>query len=73
MKIFTVAHVPESLAQAWLQYMRNFDKAHEECHFEVIADAPNLTLGEMVEILKINPNLTFEQIIMRKTPYADDD
>lgn len=33
-KIFTVAHVPPALEQAWLQHLRDFDTAHAGCHFE---------------------------------------
>ena len=65
MKIFTVADVPDELAQAWLQHLRDFDVAHPGCHFEVMADAEHLTVREMVEILKVNPGLKFEQIINR--------
>jgi hypothetical protein len=71
LKIFTIAHVPDSLAQAWLQHMRNFDDQHEGCHFEIAADAPNLTIAEITEIIKINPQLTVEQIFRRN--HEDDD
>lgn len=71
-KIFTIAHVPENLAQAWLQHMRNFDSQHEGCHFEIAADAPNLTVAEMTEIVKISPRLTFEQIFRRNHNEDDD-
>ena len=52
--------------------MRNFDSQHEGCHFEIAADAPNLTVAEMTEIVKISPRLTFEQIF-RRNPNEDDD
>ena len=64
-QIFTVAHVPEPLAQAWLQHLRDFDVAHPGCHFEVMADTPDLTLAEAVELVRLSPDLTFRQIFER--------
>lgn len=62
-KIFTVAHVPEDLQQAWLQHLRNFDTAHPGCHFEVgMEGGPDLTMPEMIERLTIEPALTFTEI-----------
>lgn len=66
MKIFTVAHVPDELGQAWLQHLRDFDIAHPGCHFEVGFDAPGMPLAEMVEMLKLDPELSFTQIFERK-------
>lgn len=65
-RIFTIAHVPEELHQAWLQHLRDFDSAHPNCHFEVLADAPKATWAEMVEALTVDPALTFQQVIERK-------
>jgi hypothetical protein len=65
-KIFTVAHVPEELQRAWLQHLRDFDTAHPGCHFEVALDAPDASLEEMVERLRVEPRLTFTQIFERK-------
>lgn len=65
-KVFTIAHLTPGLEQAWLQHLRDFDAAHPGCHFEVMADTPEMTLREMVERLRVNPDLTFEQIIMRE-------
>ena len=39
MKIFTVAEIPDELAQDWLQHLRDFDTAHPGCHFQVVADS----------------------------------
>jgi len=65
-KVFTCAHVPPNLQNAWLQHLRDFDVANPGCHFEVIADAPEATFGEIVNMLRINPNLSVAQIIERK-------
>lgn len=61
-KVFTIAHVPEELHHAWLQHVRDFDTAHPGCHFELAADAPNTSLAEMIETLRVTPGLTFTQI-----------
>lgn len=67
-KIFTVAHVPHELANDWLQHLRDFDVTHRGCHFEVFADAPHLTLSEIVELVRVNPGLPVQEILMRKKP-----
>lgn len=65
-KIFTIAEVPHGLEHAWLQHLRDFDTAHPECHFVVCADAPNQPLSEMIDMLKVEPTLTFSQIFERQ-------
>jgi transcriptional regulator with XRE-family HTH domain len=68
-KVYTVAHVPAPLQQAWLQHLRDFDVAHPGCHFEVAIDGPpDVTLGEMVEVLRVNPGFTFQHVFERKQP-----
>jgi hypothetical protein len=64
-KIFTVAHVPEELQQAWLQHLRDFDTAHPGCHFEVGVDGPDMPLADMVRLVQVEPGLTFTQIFER--------
>jgi hypothetical protein len=64
-KIFTTAHIPEELAQEWLQHLRDFDTAHPGCHFEVAVDAPQMTLAQMVEVVRVEPSLDFQQVIER--------
>lgn len=70
MKIFTVAHLPNDLetTQAWLQHLRDFDAAHPGCFFEIGADAPELSLREMIEHLQVDPELTFTQLFTRRRP-----
>ena len=65
-KIFAIAHVPTELKQAWLQHLRDFDVAHPGCHFEVGIDAPEESMEEMVDQLRIDPALTFTKIFERK-------
>jgi hypothetical protein len=64
-KVFTVAHVADDLQQAWLQHLRDFDIAHPGCHFEVMVDSPNASIAEMVEMLRVEPELAFTQIFER--------
>ena len=68
MKIFTVAHLPDHLVQAWLQHLRNFDVTHDGCHFDVMSDAPAKTLDEMVGMLQVKPELSFSLLLDRKIP-----
>jgi hypothetical protein len=65
-KIFTIAHVPPELEQAWLQHLRDFDVANPGCHFEVGIEAPEATLQEAIERLRVEPGLTFTEIFERK-------
>ena len=64
--IYTLARVPSALAQKWLQHLRDFDTANPGCHFEVIGDAPTLSFHEMIEVLRVNPGFSFEQVMMRE-------
>lgn len=65
-KIFTVAHVPAELQQAWLQHLRDFDTAHPGCHFEVGVDGgPDMSIVEMVERMQVEPELSFTEIFKR--------
>lgn len=64
-KIFTIAHLPDDLMHAWLQHLRDFDTTHPGCHFEVCADLPDHSLPEMLELLRLNPDLTFAQLVTR--------
>lgn len=64
--IFTRAYLPPELAQAWTQHVRDFDTAHPNCHFEMAIDAgPDESLPELVDKLRVNPGLTFQQIFRR--------
>ena len=66
-KIHTTSHVPVELRQAWLQHLRDFDTAHPGCHFEVLIDTPStVTVGEMIETLRVEPELSVVEIIERK-------
>jgi hypothetical protein len=62
-KIYTVANVVPGLEKAWLQHLRDFDAANTGCHFEVIADTPNATLPEIIEMLRVKPSLSVLQVM----------
>jgi len=66
--IFTRAHVPDELANEWLQHLRNFDTKHPGCHFEVMVDPiPGISMRDAVEeMLQVEPPLTFQQYLERK-------
>ena len=66
--ICTVAHVPDELDQAWLQHLRDFDVAHPGCHFEVIADMPQRSMAEALELLRLNPELPVTQVFRHENP-----
>jgi len=66
-KIFTVAEVPPGLEHAWLQHLRDFDAAHPDCHFVVCADVQSATMADMLEMLKVEPKLTFTELFMRQS------
>jgi hypothetical protein len=66
MRIVTIAHVPPELAHEWLQRLRDFDVAHPGCHFEVMNDAPEMTLAEALEMVQLDPALTFSAILARR-------
>ena len=72
-KIYTFATVPDDLAHAWLQHLRDFDTTHPGCHFEVIADMHNLSTAEVVETLRIHPELSIMDVLKRGKPDADRD
>jgi len=72
MKVYTIATVPDELVQKWLQHLRDFDTGNPGCHFEVAADAPNLTIREMMELIKVDPALTFQKLFSRPD-FSDDD
>ena len=65
-KIFTIAEVPVGLEQQWLQHLRDFDTAHPDCHFVVAADVLTKSMAEMIDMLRIEPGLTFAQIFERE-------
>lgn len=63
LRIFTVAYVPERLGQKWLQHLRDFDTANPDCHFSVVANIPDAKVAEVLELLRVQPELPFVEVI----------
>jgi hypothetical protein len=66
MRIFTAADVPDELAHAWLQHLRDFDTAHPGCHFNVLSDASGVSTAEILEALKVEPPLPFVDVVKKQ-------
>jgi hypothetical protein len=67
-KVFVIAHVPDDLDKEFIQHVRNFDVAHPNCHFEIGVEGPDMSLVEMIERLRVEPELTFTKIFNRDKP-----
>ena len=65
-KVFMLAHLPADQANAFMQHIRDFDTAHPDCHFEIAADVPDTPLAEVLEMLRVNPAMTFTDVYGRK-------
>jgi hypothetical protein len=46
------AELPDELAQAWLQHIRDFDAANPGCHFQITAFSAEIRTDEMARILE---------------------
>ena len=67
-KVFIIGTVPRQLEKRFLQYVRDFDTYNPGCHFELgIEPPPDTTLREAVELMRVNPSLTFSQIFQRRS------
>ena len=66
-KITTVSHVPDELVEAWLQHLRDFDAAHDGCHFEVKATTELSTEDMMKAVGSVSPEFDFMMKLDRKT------
>jgi hypothetical protein len=64
MKIVTRAEIPDGLAQAWLQHLRDFDEKHPGCHFQVVARG-EISTAEMMKMLQITPSFDSIAVIER--------
>jgi len=73
MRIVTIAAVPDEHAREWLEQLRNFAANHRDCQFELAADAPNISIAEMKELIRIEPRLTFEGIVKARHLVDDEE
>jgi hypothetical protein len=71
-KIIAIAHVIPGLENVWLQYMRAFDTKYPGCHFEIVRDAPDKTMQEIVREMQVHPPLPVQEIIKREPSHSRD-
>jgi hypothetical protein len=64
--VFIRATVPDQLLKEWVQHLRDFDIAHEGCHFEIMIDGPDMPIMRMIETLQVNPGFKFADLWLRK-------
>jgi hypothetical protein len=67
-RVFIRATVPDDLLQEFVQHIRDFDATHADCEFEVMADCPDMSVEKMVGALRVEPALSFTEILERKKP-----
>lgn len=67
-EVFIRASVPDDLRQQWLQHLRDFDTAHPGCHFEIMADCPDMPMTQVIESLRVNPGFKFSDFFPRSKP-----
>lgn len=66
MRILAQCVIPDELANAWLQHLREFDAAHKGCSFEVMVQTGrSVPVREMVETLKVDPELSILEVFQR--------
>lgn len=64
-RILTLVEIPEELSRDWLQHLRDFDDAHPGCHFKVAADAHDMSLDELMEVVQLDPPLAFTSVFKK--------
>jgi hypothetical protein len=62
MKLYTVARVPDELADDWLKHLWAFGASHDDCDIEVICDAP-LSADEIRALRRVDPDLSLDRLI----------
>jgi hypothetical protein len=62
-----VAEIPDELAQAFHQHVRDFDRAHPGCHFKIANASPDddVSIADMMEAIKVDPPLDFQRVQRR--------
>lgn len=71
MRTLTLANMPDDLTQAWAQHVRDFDVAHPGCDFKIAGDAPDMTMAQLMDAVKVDPPLPyqlFERLSPKKAP-----
>jgi len=65
-RIYTRATVPDELEQRWLQHLRDFDRAHPGCHFEVVVESETMSIHDLMHAIDVNPKLDYQLFLKRK-------
>ena len=63
LQVALVADVSVELLQPFLQHIRDFDIKHPGCHFEIVGDMQGVSVAEMLEKLRVNPNLKIVHVV----------
>jgi hypothetical protein len=62
-KVQIAADIPEPLLRTFLQYIRNFDVAHDGCHFGINVAAPGMTVDRIEAVLdEIKPPFPIREV-----------
>jgi hypothetical protein len=62
-----VAELPDDLIQEFIQYVRDYDSSHPECHFQMMVKADEKTVEEMEAIFSaIRPPFDFREKIRKQ-------
>ena len=64
-KTFIIGHLPDGLEKTFIQYIRDFDVAHPGCYFDIVIEAPNKSVIEAIEMLRVDPDFTFVRVLKR--------
>ena len=67
-KLVITATVPDAAVRALMQAIRDFDSAHPDCHFQIAANAPEMTTEEMCAALDVTPPFPFRDVLARFKP-----
>lgn len=66
MRMMLIADMPDDVAKAWNQHVRDFDEARPGvCHFKIVNNAPDLSMADMMDAVKLDP--PFDWLLFQKT------
>jgi len=65
-RVSVTAEVPEELLATFVQYIRDFDAAHEGCHMEIVAMTEQGIRQVEEWLAKIQPTLPYRRTIRKQ-------